>query len=80
MSLYKWLVRVLVLGASKKVPFVNFNEVNALYEVKLSELATKDKKAKKTKDQKQQLLDTAKDLEIEITEERQPESTDSSKE
>jgi hypothetical protein len=31
-------------------------------------LATKDKKAKKTKDQKQQLLDATKDVEIEIVE------------
>ena len=37
-------------------------------------MASKDKKAKKTRDQKQQLLDTAKETEIEIVEEDEEEA------
>jgi ribosomal protein S6 len=69
MSLFKGLLRSLFIGASAKIPFVNFHDINSTYVEKLAVLATKDKKAKKTKDQKQQLLDTAKEVEIEIQEE-----------
>ncbi len=68
MSLLKGLVRSLFLARGAKEQFVEFSEINDKYSEKLQELATKDKKAKKTKDQKQQLLDATKDVEIEIVE------------
>ena len=67
MSLFKGLLRSLFLLTSTKSPFVIFKDINEKYSEKLIELATKDKKAKKTRDQKQQLLDTT-NVEIEVTE------------
>lgn len=68
MSLMKGLVRTLFLAKSPKEDFHMFEDLNAGYVEKIQALASKDKKAKKTKDQKQQLLDTAKEVEVEITE------------
>lgn len=68
MSLMKGLVRSLFLARWAKEEFIEFAELNEAYSEKIQVLATKDKKAKKTKDQKQQLLDATKDVEIEIVE------------
>lgn len=68
MSLMKGLVRSLFLARWAKEEFIEFAEINEAYSEKIQVLATKDKKAKKTKDQKQQLLDATKDVEIEIVE------------
>lgn len=68
MSLYKGLLRRIFLAHDAKNPFVVFQNIGDTYTDKLLQLASKDKKAKKTRDQKQQLLDTAKETEIEIVE------------
>ncbi|MBP7007970.1 hypothetical protein KBB05_04620 [Patescibacteria group bacterium] len=47
---------------------MDFKKINEQYTEKLLELVSKDKKAKKTRDQKQQLLDTAKELQLEVVE------------
>jgi hypothetical protein len=47
---------------------LDFKKINEQYTEKLLELVSKDKKAKKTRDQKQQLLDTAKELQLEVVE------------
>lgn len=70
LKLMKGLVRTLFMSVSKKDHFKTFSDINTKYTETLVELASKDKKAKKTKDQKQQLLDTAaKDVEVEVIEE-----------
>lgn len=66
MSLMKWLLRSLFLKKSHKDEPIVFKKINELYSDRLLELASKDKKAKKTRDQKQQLLDTAKELQLDI--------------
>lgn len=66
MSLMKGLLRSLFLRKSHKDSPIIFKQINELYSERLLELASKDKKAKKTRDQKQQLLDTAKELQLEI--------------
>ena len=74
MSLYKGLLRRVFLSHDPKDPFVIFQDIKDIYTEKLLQLASKDKKAKKTRDQKQQLLDTAKETEIEIVEEDEEEA------
>ncbi len=68
MSLMKWLLRSVFLSRWSKEVSLDFKKINEQYTEKLLELVSKDKKAKKTRDQKQQLLDTAKELQLEVVE------------
>lgn len=59
MSLMKWILRSVFLARSSHDQWIVFKDIQEEYQDILSKLVVSEKKAKKTKDQKQHLLDAA---------------------